>query len=108
MPPWLEHFAVAVCAISGVLAAAGRGIDLFGVLVLALVTAVGGGTIAIANEAGTFVIEQGQTAFVANQNRAPVITFEKPLLPPPQAGAVQVAVAEVPSEQRAGSMRPGK
>jgi uncharacterized membrane protein YeiH len=45
MPPWLEHFAVAVCAISGVLAAAGRGVDLFGVLVLALVTAVGGGTI---------------------------------------------------------------
>lgn len=45
MPPWLEHFAVAVCAISGVLAAAGRRVDLFGVLVLALVTAVGGGTI---------------------------------------------------------------
>lgn len=45
MPPLLEHLAVAVCAISGVLAAAGRGIDLFGVLVLALVTAVGGGTI---------------------------------------------------------------
>lgn len=45
MPAWLEHFAVAVCAISGVLAAAGRRVDLFGVLVLALVTAVGGGTI---------------------------------------------------------------
>lgn len=45
MPVWLEHFAVAVCAISGVLAAAGRRLDLFGVLVLALVTAVGGGTI---------------------------------------------------------------
>lgn len=45
MPVWLEHFAVAVCAISGVLAAAGKRLDLFGVLVLALVTAVGGGTI---------------------------------------------------------------
>ena len=45
LPPILEHFAVAVCAISGVLAAEGRRIDLFGVLVLALVTAVGGGTI---------------------------------------------------------------
>lgn len=42
---WLEHFAVAVCAISGALAAEGRRMDLFGALVLALVTAVGGGTI---------------------------------------------------------------
>jgi uncharacterized membrane protein YeiH len=45
MPTWVEHFAVAVCAISGVLAAAGPRMDLFGALVLALVTAVGGGTI---------------------------------------------------------------
>lgn len=42
---WFEHFAVAVCAISGVLAATDRKVDLFGVLVLAIVTAVGGGTI---------------------------------------------------------------
>jgi len=42
---WLEQFAVAVCAISGALAAAGRRMDLFGVIVLAIVTAVGGGTI---------------------------------------------------------------
>lgn len=45
MPPWIEYFAVAVCAISAVLAAEGKRLDLFGVLVLALVTAVGGGTI---------------------------------------------------------------
>lgn len=45
MPPWIEYFAVAVCAISAVLAAEGKEVDLFGVLVLALVTAVGGGTI---------------------------------------------------------------
>jgi uncharacterized membrane protein YeiH len=45
MPPWIEYFACAVCAVSGVLAAEGKRIDLFGVLVLALVTAVGGGTI---------------------------------------------------------------
>lgn len=45
MPPWIEYFAVAVCAITAVLAAEGKGLDLFGVLVLALVTAVGGGTI---------------------------------------------------------------
>jgi uncharacterized membrane protein YeiH len=42
---WLEHFAVGVSAISAVLAARGKKVDLFGVLVLALVTAFGGGTI---------------------------------------------------------------
>src|SRR5436190_15274607 len=45
MPAWVEHFAVVGCAASGVLAAEGRRMDLFGALVLALVTAVGGGTI---------------------------------------------------------------
>src|SRR5262245_22615340 len=44
LQPWLEHFGIAVSAISGVLAARGRRIDLFGFLVLALVTAFGGGT----------------------------------------------------------------
>lgn len=43
--PVLEHFGIAVAAISGVLAARGKRIDLFGVLVLALVTAYGGGTV---------------------------------------------------------------
>lgn len=42
---WIEQAAVAVCAVSGALAAAGKRLDLFGVLVLAVVTAVGGGTI---------------------------------------------------------------
>jgi uncharacterized membrane protein YeiH len=41
----LEHFAVSIAAITGVLAARGKAVDLFGVLVLALVTAFGGGTI---------------------------------------------------------------
>ena len=41
----LEHFAVSIAAITGVLAARGKQVDLFGVLVLALVTAFGGGTI---------------------------------------------------------------
>jgi uncharacterized membrane protein YeiH len=45
LPFLLEHFAVAVSAISGVLAARGKRVDLFGVLVLAVVTAFGGGTI---------------------------------------------------------------
>ena len=41
----LEHFGVAVAAITGVLAARGKRVDLFGVIVLALVTAFGGGTL---------------------------------------------------------------
>ena len=45
IPELVEHAAIAVSAISGVLAARGKGIDLFGVLVLALVTALGGGTV---------------------------------------------------------------
>lgn len=45
MPSWIEYIACAVCAITAVLAAEGKRMDLFGVLVLALVTAVGGGTI---------------------------------------------------------------
>ncbi len=40
-----EHLAVAVCAITGVLAAKNKSVDLFGVVVLALVTALGGGTL---------------------------------------------------------------
>jgi uncharacterized membrane protein YeiH len=42
---FLDHFGVVVSAISGVLAARGKKVDLFGVIVLALVTAFGGGTI---------------------------------------------------------------
>lgn len=41
----LDHFGVCVGALSGVLAARGRRLDLFGVLVLALVTAFGGGSL---------------------------------------------------------------
>jgi uncharacterized membrane protein YeiH len=40
----LEHFAIFVSAISGVLAARGKQVDLFGVIVLGVVTAFGGGT----------------------------------------------------------------
>ena len=45
MEHFLEHFAIGVAAITGVLAARGKGVDLFGVVVLALVTAFGGGTV---------------------------------------------------------------
>jgi uncharacterized membrane protein YeiH len=41
---FFEHCGVAVFAITGVLAAENKRVDLFGVIVLALVTALGGGT----------------------------------------------------------------
>jgi uncharacterized membrane protein YeiH len=41
----IDHFGIAVGALSGVLAARGRQIDIFGVLVLAMVTAFGGGSL---------------------------------------------------------------
>jgi hypothetical protein len=45
MQRFLEHFGIAVSAVSGALAGRGKQVDLFGVLVLALVTAFGGGTV---------------------------------------------------------------
>lgn len=44
LQPWAEHAGITVGAISGVLSARGKNIDLFGVLVLALAAAFGGGT----------------------------------------------------------------
>ena len=41
----LDHVGIAVSALSGVLAAKGKQLDLFGVLVLAMVTAFGGGSL---------------------------------------------------------------
>ncbi len=43
--PFLENAAIAFSAVTGVLAARTRGLDLFGALVLAIVTAFGGGTV---------------------------------------------------------------
>ncbi len=45
LQPVIEHAGITVGAISGVLAAKGKRIDLFGVLVLALAAAFGGGTV---------------------------------------------------------------
>lgn len=42
---WIEMIATAAFAITAVLALANRGVDLFGALVLGVITAVGGGTI---------------------------------------------------------------
>jgi uncharacterized membrane protein YeiH len=58
----VEQFAVAVSAITGVLAARGKQVDLFGVIVLALVTALGGGTIR------DVILNQGPVFWTENSN----------------------------------------
>jgi uncharacterized membrane protein YeiH len=71
----LEHFGVAVGAITGALAARGKRVDLFGVLVLALVAAFGGGTIrdVILGEHPIFWVRDG--SFVITGTVTAIITF---------------------------------
>ncbi len=71
----LQHFAVAVSAVSGVLAARGRGVDLFGVIVLALVTAFGGGTIRDLCLGATPVFWIGDSNYIVTVLIAAVVTF---------------------------------
>ena len=70
----LEHFAVAVSAITGVLAAR-RQIDLFGVIVLALVTALGGGTIRDVILGHGPVFWTADSSYLLNAAITAVITF---------------------------------
>jgi len=42
---WIGVIATMAFAVTGVLAIADRGVDIFGVLVLGVITAIGGGTI---------------------------------------------------------------
>lgn len=68
------HFAVAVSAISGVLAGSGKKVDLFGVIVLGLVTALGGGTLRdIILDRPVFWL--GDANFVINAAGTSAITF---------------------------------
>jgi uncharacterized membrane protein YeiH len=64
---WIEHAAVAGSAVSGVLAATGKKVDLFGVIVLAVVTAFGGGTLRdlVLGELPVFWIRQPNFLYTA-------------------------------------------
>jgi uncharacterized membrane protein YeiH len=76
MPFYMEHLGVIVGAISGALAAEGKRIDLFGVTVLALVTALGGGTIrdtVLDLDEGVFWI--ASSSFVITATLTGVATF---------------------------------
>ena len=75
MQLWLEHFAVGVSAISGVLAARGKKVDLFGVLVLALVTAFGGGTVRDVLVGDVPVVWMREPALLLNAAAVAFVTF---------------------------------
>jgi len=72
---WLEHFAVSVSAISGVLAARGKNVDLFGVLVLALVTSFGGGTVRDVLSGDLPVVWIREPSFLLNVTVTAFVTF---------------------------------
>jgi uncharacterized membrane protein YeiH len=69
-----EHLGVAVFAVTGVLAATNKRVDLFGVIVLALVTALGGGTLRdLILRTNPFWISD--TSFVLTASAAAAVTF---------------------------------
>lgn len=71
----LEHIGVSIAAITGILAARGKQVDLFGVIVLALVTAVGGGTIRDLAIGDTPVFWARNPGFLINGSITAVVTF---------------------------------
>ena len=71
----LEHFAVSIAAVTGVLAARGKQVDLFGVLVLALVTAFGGGTVRDVLLGDLPVFWMADQSFILNAAASAVIVF---------------------------------
>lgn len=79
MQLWLEHFGVGISAISGVLAARGKKVDLFGVLVLALVTSFGGGTVRDLLAGDLPVVWVKEPALLLNATAVALVTF---LVPP--------------------------
>lgn len=60
-----------------------RGTGYNAVLGEGLVVSVSDGIISLTNKGGTLVLSQGQSAFVADINTVPSLTFEKPATPPP-------------------------
>ncbi len=92
-PYLFEHLGVAVCAVTGALAARGKRVDLFGVVVLALVIAVGGGTVRdrVLGVAPVFWVRDG--SFVVTAAAAAGVSFVWARLAPIPHGAVLLADA---------------
>jgi uncharacterized membrane protein YeiH len=91
----LEHFGVAVAAITGVLAARGKRVDLFGVILLAVVTALGGGTVRDLCLGCTPVFWISDPRYLLNAAGVAVATFFVARLHPFPATALLVADAFV-------------
>ena len=70
-----EHLAMSTAAITGVLAARGKQVDLFAVIVLALVTAVGGGTLRDLMLGAEHVFWIEDPRFLVNATITAVVTF---------------------------------
>lgn len=75
MQYYLEHTATVVAAIAGVLAAKGKQVDLFGVIVLALVSALGGGTLRDLILDAQPVFWVGDSSFVLTATAGAVLAF---------------------------------
>jgi uncharacterized membrane protein YeiH len=71
----LEQLSVSTAAITGVLAARGKQVDLFAVIVLALVTAVGGGTLRDLMLGAEHVFWIEDPRFLLNATITAIITF---------------------------------
>lgn len=71
----LEHAGVAVGAVTGVLAARGKHVDLFGVLVIALATAFGGGTVRDLMIGASPVFWAQDASFLLNAASTSVLMF---------------------------------
>ena len=59
-----------------------RGTGYNAVLGEGLAVSVADGVVSLTNKGGTLILSQGQSAFVADVNTAPTLTFEKPATPP--------------------------
>lgn len=63
-----------------------RGTGYNAVLGEGLTVSVTDGVVSLTNNGGTLILNQGQSAFVADMNTLPQLTFEKPALPPTAMG----------------------
>lgn len=95
LSPFLDHFGVSVGAITGVLAARGKRVDLFGILVLALVTAFGGATVRDVLAGDLPVIWLRGPGLLLNVTLTALITFVLARFHPPPHRALLVADAFV-------------
>jgi uncharacterized membrane protein YeiH len=93
MQYFLLHFAISVAAVTGVLAARGKQVDLFGVLVLAFVTAFGGGTIRDVMLGDLPVFWTADQSFIFNTAITAVVTFYYVRYHDPPAAVLLVADA---------------